>query len=111
MTFMSNQLLNEAGMFGPMIKVDNQGTESEISSTCQCVCSRGKTGTSFSPLYSVSVSRKWTQLFKQKEEFAINDAFDFVPSDSPKGRPQFSFLNQFSVYPPKDISFGHHVTF
>lgn len=35
MTFMSNQFLNEAGMYGPMIKVDNQGTESEISSSCQ----------------------------------------------------------------------------
>lgn len=99
MTFMSNQFLNEAGLFGPVIKVDNQGTESEISSTCQRTCSWGETGTSFSPLYFVSVSRKWTQSFKQKE-FAMNDVFDFAPSDLQKGRPQFSLLNGFSVYPP-----------
>lgn len=34
-TFMSNQLFNEAEMYGTVIKVDNQGTESEISSSCQ----------------------------------------------------------------------------
>lgn len=62
-------------------------------------CSQGETGTSFSPLYSVSVSRKWTQSFKQKEEFAINDVFDFGPSDLQKRRPQFTLLNGFSVYP------------
>lgn len=62
-------------------------------------CSQGETGTSFSPLYSVFVSRKWTQSFKQKEEFAINDVFDFGPSDLQKRRPQFALLNGFSVCP------------
>lgn len=62
-------------------------------------CSQGETGTSFSPLYSVSVSRKWTRSFKQKEEFAINDVFDFGPSDLQKRRPQFALLNGLSVYP------------
>lgn len=66
---MSNQLLNEAGMYGPAIKVDNQGTESEMSSSCQL------------------------------QEFAINDVFDFGPSDLQKMRPQFVLLNGFSVYP------------
>lgn len=41
-TFMSNQLLNEAGMYGPVIKVDNQGTESEISSSCQLHAHRAR---------------------------------------------------------------------
>lgn len=44
-------------------------------------CSQGETSTSFSPLCSVSVSTKWTQSFKQKEEFTINDVFDFGLSD------------------------------
>lgn len=61
-------------------------------------CSQGKTGTLILPLYSVSVSRKWTQSFKQKEEFAINDVFDFGP-DLQKRRPQFALLNGYNVYP------------
>jgi len=39
---MSNQLLSEAGMYGPVIKVDNQGTESEISSSCQLHAHRAR---------------------------------------------------------------------
>lgn len=99
MTFMSNQLLNEAEVYGPVIKVDNHGTESEISSSCQLSAHRVRQALHF--LLSVSVSRKWTQSFKQKEEFAINDVFDFGPSDLQMlvRRPQFLLLNGFSVYP------------
>lgn len=48
-TFMSNQLLNEAGMYGPLIKVDNQGTESEISSWCQLHAHRARQALHFHP--------------------------------------------------------------